>query len=240
MIALGLLVIIIISGCTLNEKLKLQATDILEMNNQGTEDSYLLGVGDRISVKFYYNEKLSDDVVIRPDGKITLQLIDEVKVSGLSTEQVDDLLTGKFAKILDSPEISVVVTQVVSQNVYIGGEVVTPRLIPIHGQLGVLDTLILAGGERNTANLKKIILIRKDDSGMPNVYTINLKKIINGVIPDINLKSCDIVYVPKATIAKIDLLAKQYIYNWIPQNIILNLGYDTRPSANDVRTFNPN
>jgi protein involved in polysaccharide export with SLBB domain len=239
MVALGLLVIIIISGCTLNEGLRLQATDILEMNNQNTDDSYLLGVGDRISVKFYYNEKLNDEVVIRPDGKITLQLIDEIKVSGLSTEQIDNLLTSKFAKFLDSPEISVIVEQVVSQNVYIGGEVVTPKLIPMHGQLRILDTVILAGGGLETANLKNISLIRNDGTGEPNVFSVNLNEIINGHIPDINLKPHDIVYVPKVTIAKADLLAKQYLYNWLPNNIFLNFQYNTRPSANDVRTFNP-
>ncbi len=238
MVTLSLLIIIIISGCTLNKRLELQTTDILKMNSQDTKDSYLLGVGDLISVKFYYNEKLNDEVIIRPDGKITLQLIDEIKISGLSTEQVDDLLTSKYSEIIEVPEVSVIVKKVVSQKVYIGGEVVTPKLIPLQGRLRIFDAVIQAGGERDTANIKNIILIRNDGTGKPNVYSVNLKEIINGKIPDINLKPCDVVYVPMATIAKADLLAKQYLYNWIPSNIMLYFNYNLRPSANDVR-LNP-
>ncbi len=163
MVTLSLLVVIIISGCTLNKRLELQTTGILKMNSQDTNDSYLLGAGDIISVKFYYNEKLNDGVVIRPDGKITIQLIDEIKIAGLSTEQVDDLLISKYSEIIEDPEVSVIVKKVVSQKVYIGGEVATPKLISLQGQLRVFDTIIQAGGKRDTANIENIILIRNDD-----------------------------------------------------------------------------
>ncbi|TWU35493.1 Polysaccharide biosynthesis/export protein [Candidatus Brocadiaceae bacterium S225] len=226
------------SGCTLNKNSGLQTANIMKMNIPDTDNTYILGVGDKISVKFYYNEKLNDDVVIRSDGKITLQLIDDIKIAGLSTMQVDELLTSRFADIIESPELSVIVKEAVSQKIYVGGEVVTPTLIPIRGQLRILDTVILAGGTKESAKLDSIILLRNNSSGEPEIYSVNLKEIINGNIPDINLRSQDVVYVPKSTLAKVEFY-KEHLYGFIPRNVQVNLQYDLRPSANDVKTFNP-
>ncbi len=235
-----LLVVIVFSGCASNREPRLQTNSILEMNRQNTNDTYILGVGDQISVKFYYNEKLNEDVVIRSDGKITLQLIDDIKIAGLSTMQVDELLTSKFSELIESPDLSVFVNEAVSQKIYVGGEVLMPTLIPIRGQLRILDTVILAGGAKETAKLNKVILIRNDGSGEPKIYSVNLKKIISGDMPDVDLRSQDVVYVPKSLMAKVEFFMNERVYSFIPNSIHLNLQYDTRPSANDVRSFNPN
>ncbi|MHC4194987.1 MAG: polysaccharide biosynthesis/export family protein [Planctomycetota bacterium] len=70
------------------------------MNYQNENEAYLLWVGDTIDVKFFNNEKLNDEVIIRPDGKISLQLIGEVKAAGFTPAQLDDLLTQEYSKFL--------------------------------------------------------------------------------------------------------------------------------------------
>src|SRR3972149_12197051 len=91
------------------------------------EDNYVMQVGDEIEVKFYYESELNERVTIRPDGKISLQLIDDVKAAGLTTSDLDKVLTEKYERKLKKPEITVIVKTFSSQKIYIGGEVTIPQ-----------------------------------------------------------------------------------------------------------------
>ncbi|MHC4412468.1 MAG: polysaccharide biosynthesis/export family protein [Planctomycetota bacterium] len=82
---------------------QLDALDLL------SESHYILSVGNIIAIKFFYNDDLNEDVIIRPDGKISLQRIGEVKAAGLTPTQLDSLLTEKYSKFLKSPEVAVIV-----------------------------------------------------------------------------------------------------------------------------------
>ncbi len=83
----------------------LTPTDIIKINVGNKGGEYRLGPGDKISIRFYYNPALDDEVVVRPDGKVSLQLVDEVSVSGLTIQELDKKLTHAYAKaLLTSPE----------------------------------------------------------------------------------------------------------------------------------------
>jgi protein involved in polysaccharide export with SLBB domain len=211
-----------------------------------SSQSYLLGVGERIAVRFYYNDKLNEEVIIRPDGRISLQLIGDVTAAGLKPAQLEALLVEKYTTFIDSPKVAVIVKDVkmpeatvivketASQKIYIGGEVANPKLIPIQGTLRLLDAVILAGGERDSAEISNAVLIRYDGSEEPVVYSVNLKEILSGSMPDINLRSYDIVYLPKKDIAKAELFLKQYIYNLLPSHVLFSFPYNLNPE-NEVR-----
>ncbi|MBE9569403.1 MAG: hypothetical protein IMF11_02140, partial [Proteobacteria bacterium] len=139
-----------------------------------------------------------------------------------------------IVKDFKPPELTVTVKDSAAQKIYIGGEVAQPRVIPIRGILRTLDAMILAGGPRNTAQLKNVIILRYNGSQEPDVYSLDLSKVLCGECPDVRLKSYDIVYIPKTTIAKVDLFAQQYIYSLLPLNIIFSFPYDLNPSASDV------
>lgn len=84
---------------------------------------YRLSAGDKLDIKFFYNPELNETVVVRPDGRISLQLVDEVAVAGITPAQIDVLLTSKYSRELKRPDVTVIVKSFGVQQVYVGGEV---------------------------------------------------------------------------------------------------------------------
>jgi protein involved in polysaccharide export with SLBB domain len=234
------------TGCASSTGAVLRASDVTAINNQNDNETYVLGIGDIIATKFFYNEKLNEEVTVRPDGKISLQLIGDVTAAGVTPIQLATELRGAYSKVLrmDSPQVSVIVKNVkapemavivkdfTQQRVYVGGEVTRPGLIPLRGMLRMLDAVILTGGALNTANMTNVKLIRHKGSQKPDVYTFDLNSVIEGETPDIILKPYDIVYLPKTTISKVDLFMEQYLYKVFPFQTLFNLNYYINPAVN--------
>jgi len=193
-----------------------------ERNNE-----YILQFGDVIDIKFYYNPELNERVTIRPDGKISLQLVDEVEAVGLIPSELDRILTEKYSKILSQPEVAVIIQEFAGQKVYVGGEVNSPGLIPISGKLTSLQAIFQAGGFKNTAKLKSIVILRDQGTKKPLFTTINLKEDLKKHTQhnDILLKPYDIIFVPKTTIAKINQFVDQYIKKLLPVSLTVGFSY---------------
>lgn len=206
----------------------------------------VLAEGDKIAIELPNNEKFNDEVIVRPDGTISLKMVRDVKAAGLTLVQLTSLLTDKYSKFLDSPEIVVMVEDIklpevtvlvkgfASQKVYVGGEVVRPGMILISGILRALDAVIQAGGPADTAELKNVVLIRYNYSQEPDVYRLNMKKIMAGQIPDIRLQPYDVIYLPRTGIAEVSLFVKQYLYSLIPVqfNLIYNINPEVKVKTN--------
>jgi polysaccharide export outer membrane protein len=201
----------------------------------------VFGEGDKITIKFPHNEKFNDEVVIRPDGTIFLQKVGDVKAAGLTPTQLTSVLTDKYSKFMNSPEIVVVVEDTklpeltvlvrnsASQKVYVGGEITRPGMIPISGMLRTLDAVIQAGGPADTAELENVVLIRYNHSQEPDVYRLNMKKIMAGQVPDIRLQPYDVIHLPRTWIAEVSLFVKQYIHSLIP--IQFSVIYNVNPEV---------
>jgi len=213
---------------------------------KSSAESYVLGIGDTVSVKFFYNDTLNDEVMIRPDGKISLQLVNDVTAAGLTPAGLKEALEKAYAKVLEHPDVTVaikefktpvataIVTKFATNKVYVGGEVTTPTLIPLKGQVTVLKAIIHAGGPRNTARLNNVVLIRHNVSERPSVYSLDINDIISGRTEDVILKPYDVVYVPKTTIAKVDLFVEQYVIKLIPINVLFGFQYYTNSNSVQV------
>jgi protein involved in polysaccharide export with SLBB domain len=185
-------------------------------------------LGDVIDVKFYYNPELNETVTIRPDGKISLQMIDEVEAAGLTPRKLNDVLTDKYSGILRHPNLPVIVKTFAAQKVYVGGEVNSPGLIPIRGKLTALQAVFQSGGFKDTAESKSVVVIRDEGKKEPLFITLNLNEELtppaqdqDDVISDqyrndIHLKPYDVVFVPMTTIAKLNQFVDKYIDKLIP------------------------
>jgi len=208
-------------------------------------ETYTLGIGDTLSIKLLYNNELNSDVKVRPDGKISLPLIDEVMVAGQTPSQLKTLVTNKYAKKLDSeempevtvivqdfkiPELNVSLVSSASQIVFIGGEVNQPRVINMQGPMKILNAITLAGGTSKNASVDSITLIRYSDPGVANVHLLDLNQVLAGKIPDVVLKPYDIVYVPQMPIAKTDIFM-QRIWRIIPTNFLFSFPYNLNPTV---------
>jgi protein involved in polysaccharide export with SLBB domain len=166
-----------------------------------------------LDIKFFYNPELNETVVVRPDGKISLQIIDEVQAVGLTPPQLDEILTQKYSEELRKPVITVIVKSFTGQRIYVGGEVNEQGLIDLTAGMTALQAVINAGGLMETANPEAAIVIRKGPDKKPIPIRIDLKKELYGENSDggFQLQPYDIVYVPKTAIAEVNKFVDQYI-----------------------------
>jgi len=192
---------------------------------------YRLQPGDEIEIKFFYIPRLNERLVIRPDGKISLQLIDEFLVAGLTPSQLDKILTERYATEIKEPELAVIVRSFVGQRIYVGGEVSAPQLIPLVGRMTVLQSVFRAGGFKDTAHPGSVIVIRKDAENRPFGIKVDLNQVIKGRegARDIELLPYDIVFVPKKSVAKVNVWVDQYIRQNIPVHTGFGFTYELNP-----------
>ena len=190
-----------------------------------TPRPYLLQVGDVLDIKFYYNPELNERVTIRPDGRISLQLVDDVTASGISPSELDRRLTAHYERTLVKPEITVIVREFGGQQAYVGGEVARPTAMALVGGLTALQAIMKAGGFRESAHPGSVILIRKGAQNDPVSRSIDLTKVLTGESTrnDVALQPFDVVYVPKSPIANVNKFVDQYINNIVPN--FLNAGF---------------
>ncbi len=189
----------------------------------GPERNYYLQPGDQIDVKFFYDPELNETVTIRPDGKISLQLVEEIEAAGLTPAELDKIITERYGEELERPEVAVIVRTFGGQKVYVGGEVKSPRTLTLTGDLTVMQSIIDAGGLTKSAKKTEIIVVRRGSDYKPVPYKINLEKLLAGQEKDIRLQPFDIVYVPKSTISNVNEWIDKYIRLMIP--IPISVGY---------------
>jgi polysaccharide export outer membrane protein len=189
----------------------------LPVSNVPAQD-YKIQVGDALDIKFFYHPELNESVVVRPDGRISLQLVHEVQASGLTPETLRENLRGKYEPQISKPEIAVIVRSFNAQKVYVDGEVAKPGLVPLVGSMTILQSIASAGGLKDTARSNEIILIRRGPENRPASLLVNVEKAIDGSDPsqDLSLQPADIVFVPKSPIANVNQWVDQYIRRNIP------------------------
>lgn len=161
------------------------------------DPSYIIGPQDMLDISVWKENELTRVVPVRPDGKISLPLLNDVQAAGLTPSQLAELLTTSLKKFVTNPQVTVIVTQINSQRVYILGEAMRPGAYPLLPGMTVLQALSSAGGFTLFANLKKIYVLRKED-GKQERFPFNYKNVVNGKNAEQNiaLKAGDQIVVP--------------------------------------------
>jgi protein involved in polysaccharide export with SLBB domain len=178
--------------------------DNQEQGNISVNDEhYIIHSGDQLSIKFFFNPELNEeDLIVRPDGFISLQLVHEVKAADLTALQLKQLLEKKYVGQLKNPEIAVIVRAVrAPYRIYVDGQVKTPGEYEIVGSLSVLQAIARAGGMlQDLAKTSDVKVIRRDQDGQPFVINVDLDRALNGgdLSQDIRLLPYDFVYVPRS------------------------------------------
>jgi polysaccharide export outer membrane protein len=158
---------------------------------------YVIGPEDVLDVVFWRDKDMSAEVSVRPDGRITLPLINEVQAAGLTPEQLRETLTSAAAKFVEEPNVSVVVKTINSRKVFITGQVSKPGVYALTAPTTVMQLIAMAGGLLEFAESKKIIVMRSEN-GRPVAYPFNYKDVLNrkNLKQNIELKPGDTVVVP--------------------------------------------
>jgi len=225
-VGIAVFILLFLNGCAPVVKNPTPITNAgIQKTYSYTEQEYRIQVGDQLDVKFFYNSELNEQVTVRPDGRISLQLVHEIMVAGLTPSELTDLLTKKYAPELKKPEIAVIVRSFGAQKIYVDGEVTKPGMVPLMGFMTVLQAISQAGGMKDSARTSEVVIIRQGEDHNPIVARVNLDKAIDGtdMSQDITLSPFDIVFVPKTTIANVDVWVDQYVRKNLP--IYLSFGY---------------
>ena len=206
------------------------ASTTKQVSSSAQTPEYKIRAGDQLDIKFFYNPDLNEQVLVRPDGRISLQLVHELTAAGLTPAQLNGVLMKKYAEELDQPEITVIVRSFGGQRVYIDGEVNKPGIINLTGPMTVMQSLAEAGGVKETARTGDIVIIRRGPDAKPLTLVMNLEKVVDGseVGSDLYLMPNDIVYVPKSRIANVNVWVDQYIRKNIP--LPIGLYYNMNPN----------
>ncbi len=158
---------------------------------------YLIGPEDVLDISVWKEPDVSRVVPVRPDGRISLPLINDVQASGLSPEQLAASLTEKLRKFLNDPKVTVIVTAINSQRVFVVGEVLRAGAFPLLPGMMVLQAISSAGGFTTFADVKKIHVVRML-SGKQLELPFNYRDVLKGDRPEqnINLNPGDTIVVP--------------------------------------------
>jgi polysaccharide biosynthesis/export protein len=158
---------------------------------------YTIGPEDVLSVVFWRDEALSTEVVVRPDGMISIPLLNDVPAAGFTPEQLGAVLVKAASRYIADPTATVIVKEINSRKVFILGQVSRPGAFPLTGDMTVLQLIALAGDVLEYANSKRISIVRKEEDGERR-YPFNYRDVLRGrnVAQNILLQPGDTVIVP--------------------------------------------
>jgi len=216
----------------------------------------LIGPGDELDIRFRYWPDLNEVQTVRPDGKISLQIIDEVDVKGLTSAQLDQKLTELYASQLKDPDVTVILRALRNQQIYVGGEVNDPGIIYLltslrdeprtpgtasvspSGKLSLWEAIVAAGGfNMSSAEMRNVVVIRTIE-GKTYSTMVDLRQVLeNPETEPFFLAPNDVVFVPKTRISDLNQWVEQYIEEMVPSTSFNfsypmgrgTFGYDNSP-----------
>src|SRR5687768_3071335 len=148
---------------------------------------YVIGVEDVLSVIFWREKDMSADVVVRPDGKISLPMLNDVPAAGLTPEQLADVVAEAGTKFVRDAGATVIVKEIRSRKIYIIGEVSRPGTIQLGSEMTVLQAIGEAGGFIEGADKGDVIIVR-NEAGKERRFKFNYNDVVKGKNPSQNIR----------------------------------------------------
>jgi polysaccharide export outer membrane protein len=172
------------------------ATTLTALPASVASPTYVVGADDVLLISVWKEPDLTTTLPVRPDGNISLPLLSDVKAQGLTPMQLASVITEKLKKYVNDPRVTVVVTQINSQKVYVTGEVLHTGAIQLLPEMTILQALADAGFTQ-FANTKSIYVLR-NENGAQQKIPVNYRRLVKGGSKDqnITLQAGDIIVVP--------------------------------------------
>jgi polysaccharide export outer membrane protein len=161
------------------------------------DPNYVIGADDVLDISVWKEPDVSRVVPVRPDGKISLPLVNDVQAVGVTPSELAATITADLKKYVNDPQVTVIVTQINSRRVYLVGEVARPGAFPLLPDMTVLQALASAGGFTTYANTKKIHILRMVN-GHQIVFPFEYHDVLDGkkISENITLLPGDEIVVP--------------------------------------------
>jgi protein involved in polysaccharide export with SLBB domain len=193
----------------------------------GDRAPYRIMPGDSLRIEHPFNEELNRVVVVRPDGFITLPLIQEMNVADRTIAEAKGLLESEYARTVRNAKLSLTLESAANVKICVGGEVINPGLFALSDGLTALRAIAMAGGPRPSARLSSVVILRDQGLPEPEYLLVDLRRTtvkLDGR-DDIRLRQRDIVFVPRSPIANMNAFVDQYINQLIPFSKNLGVTY---------------
>jgi polysaccharide export outer membrane protein len=140
---------------------------------------YTIGADDQLSIRFWGDPQLSADVVVRPDGKISVPLLNDVQAAGLTPEELNQVLEKAASKYISEPEATTIVREIRSRKVFVLGQVAKPSPVPLNSEMTVLQVLSAVGGLLEFADKTDIVILRREN-GKEKRFKFNFNEVVKG------------------------------------------------------------
>lgn len=165
---------------------------------RGVDKQYKIGADDVLTVDVWHEKEVSGQVTVRPDGKISLPLIGDVRAAGLTPEQLQNELAAQFSKYLTDPTVTVIVAEIRSQRINVLGQVLRPGTYALIPPMDVIDAIAAAGGLAQFAKKGDIYVLRTTSDGHRERIKFHYKDVLKGKrgSHDVYLQTRDTVVVP--------------------------------------------
>lgn len=203
----------------------------------------VLQAGDELQITFLYWSELDSEQRVRIDGKISLQLIGELEVVGMTPGQLRAQLIEMYDPHLKDPEINVVASTLGTRRVFVGGEVLNPGVVLMGSRnITVIEAIMQAGGpNKRSAKMANVVVVRQHE-GKQYARSVNLRDMVeNATSQPFHLAPFDVVYVPRTNIDKLGQWVDQYINAIVPRNFYANYTWmDQRDAIVDTETSSVN
>ena len=162
-------------------------------------DVYVIGVTDVLMISVWKNPELTTSVPVRPDGRISFPLVDDIQAEGLQVMELKEILTRELSEYITAPDVTVTVTQMNSQFITVIGAVGSNIRIPLSRELRVLEAIATAGGFTTFADKDDIRIVRRSAGGAEIEYRFDYDAYIKGRAPGTNivLMNGDTIIVPE-------------------------------------------
>ena len=202
MVSLALLLLIVLASCAAEPSAPIQLSPEVVRSSERFTREYVVQPGDHLQVTIFHAPELTSSVTVRPDGYVSLPLVKDVRLAGLSVPDADQKLHKLYAVRLNNPDVTVSVLNPPQASVYIFGDVPHPGPVPAREAPTLAVALAAAGGTLRTASMDNVAVIRLENDGVLTGYIISRKN--NGetsfymAMAATPLKTNDIVVVPES------------------------------------------
>jgi polysaccharide export outer membrane protein len=167
---------------------------------------YRLQAEDKIEVQYRYTPEYNTTAAVQPDGYVSMPLIGEVKLAGLTLEQAAGAISLKAGARLTDPEVIVLLKEYVKPFFTVAGEVAKPGRIELHGEMTLVEAIAMSGGFKESAHRTQVLLLRKSAPDMAQVKIYDLRKMMSpkGIREDVTLRPGDMLVIPRNALSKIE------------------------------------
>lgn len=171
-----------------------------------TQARYRLVPGDVLDVVYRYTPEFNQTVTLHPDGYVGLEIVGDLKLSGLTLEEAKKIIVEKASVRLKDPEITLLLKEFQKPYFVVAGEVTQPGRFEMRESVTALQAVMTAGGFKDTAKMSQILVFRKINQEFAEVKVLNLKKIkkTSDLENDLTLEAGDIVLIPRNNFSKIE------------------------------------